>query len=160
MNKQKAEQHWQQQVDKLQHFAAEKAISQNEIARRTGMSQQAIQRFFKKLFCPTFRVAQQIADAIGYDIQPVAKFSNAPATDDQLQPKFMFTVDHANNELYILHRQFPACLMQIKQETPVRFIIQDLYDEMENPADILNMPFVEEAKAFWRDYGSSLFGGN
>lgn len=160
MNKEQAEQHWQAQVDRLQQIAAEKGISQNEIARRSGISQPAVQRFFKKTFCPTFRVAQQIADAVGYDLLPVNRFLNKKIPDSAISPKFMFSVDYKNNQLYILHRHFPSCLIWIKQETPLRFIVQDLYDEVERPEDILNMPFVEEAKAYWRDYGSSLFGGN
>lgn len=160
MNKQKAEQHWQQQVDKLAHFAAEKNLGPVEIANRCDMSYQAVQRFFKKQFCPTARVMQQIAAAIGYNMLPVAIFETRLASNQDLQPKFLLSVDHENNELYILHRQFPACLIHIKQETPVRFIIHDLYDDVENPADILGMPFVEEAKAYYRKYAESLFGGN
>lgn len=66
--------------------------------------------------------------------------------------KFLIAIDHKENELYILHREFPACLIHVKQETPLRFIVMDLFDDMENPNDILNMPFVEEAKRFFTDY--------
>jgi hypothetical protein len=77
-----------------------------------------------------------------------------------INPKFLFSVDPINKELYILHREFPACLIWVKQETPARFIVQDLYDEMENPNDILTMEFVQEAKNFFKNYSSSLFGDN
>jgi transcriptional regulator with XRE-family HTH domain len=68
MNKQQAEQHWQKQVDYLNEIRLSKGISQNQIAEHCQMSQQAVNRFFKKQFCPTARVMQQIADAIGYDL--------------------------------------------------------------------------------------------
>lgn len=77
-----------------------------------------------------------------------------------IYPKFMFTIDPINDELYILHRHWPSCLIQIKQETPIRFVIQDLYDEMDNPEDILNMPFTEEAKAYFRKYSESILPHN
>lgn len=66
--------------------------------------------------------------------------------------KFLLCPDEENHELYILHREFPACLIWIKQETPLTFIIQDLYDEVENTNDILQMPFVQEAKYFFNRF--------
>jgi len=74
--------------------------------------------------------------------------------------KFLFSIDPKNKELYILHREFPACLIWVKQELPARFIVMDLYDEMENPNEILNMSFVQEAKDYFSKYGSSLFNPN
>ena len=72
----------------------------------------------------------------------------------QLPPltKFLLCPDHVGNELYILHREFPACLIWVKQETPVRFIVMDLYDDMEDTNDILQMDFVQDAKDFFNNY--------
>lgn len=64
--------------------------------------------------------------------------------------KFLLVVDDDDRELYILHREFPSCLIWVKQETPVRYIVLDLYDDVEDPNTILLMPFVEEAKEFFR----------
>ena len=66
--------------------------------------------------------------------------------------KFLLCPDDENKELYILHREHPACLIWIKQETPVSFVVQDLYDEMENVNDILGMSFVQEAKDFFNRF--------
>ena len=71
-----------------------------------------------------------------------------------------FTIDPLKNELYILHRQFPACLIHVIRDIPVRFIIEDLYDEVENPADLLTMSFVNEAKEYFRQFGGIIMGGN
>lgn len=74
--------------------------------------------------------------------------------------KFLLTVDDVNKELYILHREYPACLFWIKQETPVRFIILDLYDDVDDPNSIISMPFIEEAKAFWRKHANNVLNKN
>lgn len=66
--------------------------------------------------------------------------------------KFLMCPDPEAGELYILHREFPACLIWVKQETPARFIVLDLYDDLKDPNDILTMPFVQEAKDFFTDY--------
>lgn len=78
------------------------------------------------------------------------------------EPKFLFSIDPTNRELYILHRQYPSCLIWVKQETPVRFIIQDLYEDMpDDEFDTLPiMPFVQEAKDFFKQYGEAIMGGN
>ena len=67
----------------------------------------------------------------------------------RVNPKFLLCIDAQNKELYILHREYPSCLIHVVQDTPVRFVVQDLYDDMDNPNDILNMTFVQEAKDFY-----------
>jgi hypothetical protein len=73
--------------------------------------------------------------------------------------KFLFAPDHEGKELYILHREFPACLIQVIQSTPVTFRIVDLYDEI-NQDELLRHPFLEDAKKFWREHGAKLFDKN
>jgi len=68
-----------------------------------------------------------------------------------ITPKFLLCVDRQKNELYILHRLYPACLIQVIQETPIRFVIQDLYDNVKDTNDILTMPFIKEAKDFFKE---------
>ncbi len=74
--------------------------------------------------------------------------------------KFLICPDATTEELYILHREFPACLIWIKQETPVRFIVMDLYDDIEDVNSILQMPFVQEAKDFFNSIASNSFDKN
>lgn len=69
---------------------------------------------------------------------------------NEITPKFLVCIDKEENQMYILHRLYPACLIQVTQETPVRFVVQDLYDDMDNPEDILTMGFVQEAKDFFK----------
>lgn len=132
----------------LEALAKSKHITPGEIAKITGYDRSNIIRVFSGLYSPTLDVLNNIASAIGYTVA----FTNIDminATVKGIEPKFLFCPDSENNELYILHRNFPSCLIWVKQETPVRFIILDLYDELENEADILNMAFVQEAKDFY-----------
>ncbi len=83
-----------------------------------------------------------------------------PATSERIfEPKFLFAPDHKSNELYILHRHFPACLIQVVQTAPATFRIIDLYDNIEEK-ELATHHFLEEAKAFWREYGSSPIDDN
>lgn len=66
--------------------------------------------------------------------------------------KFLLCPDEENKELYILHREFPACLIWIKQEAPLTFVIQDLYGEVDDTNDILTMSFVQEVKDFFNRF--------
>ena len=69
-----------------------------------------------------------------------------------ITPKFLLCVDRQKNELYILHRLYPACLIQVIQETPIRFVIQDLYDKEDIERTISlnneNMDVEEEKNLF------------
>lgn len=64
--------------------------------------------------------------------------------------KFLLCPDEGKKQLYILHREFPACLILVVQTVPVMFKIVDLYDDIDE-GDLATHPFLEEAKAFWRE---------
>ncbi len=66
--------------------------------------------------------------------------------------KFLLCPDEETKELYILHREYPACLILVKQETPIRFIVMDLFDDVKDEHSILEMPFVQEAKDYFKNY--------
>ncbi len=135
----------------MQNLAMSKGITQEQIAEDTGFIRTNINRVLSGKHSPTLDVLIKIADAVGYDIALTNK-DMINAKIDGVKPKFLMSVDKENKQLYILHRNYPSCLIWIKQETPARFIILDLYDDVDNPADILNMPFVEEAKEFYRNH--------
>ena len=136
------------QCKHLGELAKSKQITPGKISEITGYDRSNILRVLRGQYAPTLDVLNNIAAAIGYTVA----FTNTDtinATVEGVEPKFLFCPDHKNNELYILHRNFPSCLIWVKQEMPVRFIILDLYDDLENEADILNMPFIQEAKEFF-----------
>ena len=52
-----------------------------------------------------------------------------------MKNKFLLCVDKEENDLYILHREYPACLIYIeKDKIPVNFIVFDLYEENQDEA--------------------------
>jgi len=57
--------YWQSLVLLLKEIAAEKKISQNDIAEKTGLKQENISRFFSLGTCPSLRIFLSIAQAIG-----------------------------------------------------------------------------------------------
>jgi transcriptional regulator with XRE-family HTH domain len=65
------------------------------------------------------------------------------------KPKFLICPDKEYNQLYILHREFPACLIQVIQSVPMTFKIVDLYDEIEEE-ELAIHPMLEEAKEFFK----------
>lgn len=72
---------------------------------------------------------------------------------------FLLAVNEEDKELYILHREYPACLIHVLQTTPATFKIVDLYDNI-SEEDLLKHPFLEEAKNFYKQKAIKNFGGN
>lgn len=147
-------------MDYLRQQAKEKGITHATIAELTGFKSNNVSRMLAGQYSPSLDNLIRLAEAIDHQVVLFKNFNNEPSSKYGIHPKFMMVVDPANNELYILHRQYPSCLIHVKQEIPMRFIVQDLYDDMDNPADILAMPFVEEAKTFFREYSEKNMGQN
>lgn len=136
-------------LENLAKLSQQEGITQKQIAEKTGYIQSNISRIFSGKFPPSLDIVLNIAKAIGYKLT-LSKYHQGYGKANQIEPKFLFCPDPINNELYILHRNYPSCLIHVKQELPARFIIVDLYDEVENEADILTMSFVHEAKEFFK----------
>lgn len=86
---------------------------------------------------------------------PLEQIRKGTLPDMDGKAKFLFAPDAATNQLYILHRQFPACLIQVIQTTPVALRCVDLYDDIEE-ADLAVHPFWEEVKEFWQTQGGKM----
>lgn len=67
------------------------------------------------------------------------------------KPKFLLSPDKETGQLYILHREFPACLIQVIQSVPMTFKIVDLYDEIEEE-ELAIHPMLDEAKVFFQSH--------
>lgn len=66
--------------------------------------------------------------------------------------KFLLCVDKENKELYVLHREFPACLIYVEQDkTPVNFVVFDLFEEDQNKSIkvLTSEPFKKELREFF-----------
>lgn len=160
MNNEQIREKCQRMLTYLSQLIKSKRISQEVIAERTGYQSNNVNRVLSGRYMPRLDVLTTIANAAGYDVAFINQEVTQQPAPEIITPKFLLSMDFANSELYILHRQWPSCLIWIKQETPVRFIVQDLYDDIENPSDILAMPFVEEAKAFYRNYAENFLDKN
>ena len=71
---------------------------------------------------------------------------------DLIHP-FLFCPDQRNEELFILHRNFPACLIQVVQSQPASFRIIEVYDDIEEEELIIH-PFLQKAKEFYISYNN------
>lgn len=63
----------QKLIDRLVEIRKEENISQIELAKMTGTSQQAISRFEQKSHSPSLKLFASIINALGYDVQLVKK---------------------------------------------------------------------------------------
>lgn len=61
---------------------------------------------------------------------------------------FLTCLDNDNNELYILHREEPQYLIWVKQETPMRFILVEYYDENYSKDEIMAHSSLAEARKY------------
>ena len=66
--------------------------------------------------------------------------------------KFLLCLDKENKELYVLHREFPACLIYVEQnKAPVNFVVFDLFEEDQDKSIevITSEPFKKELREFF-----------
>ena len=73
---------------------------------------------------------------------------------------FLTCMDSENNELYILHRNEPQYLIWVKQETPIRFILIEFYDENYTSDEILAHPSLSKAREYANKILSASFDKN
>jgi transcriptional regulator with XRE-family HTH domain len=133
-------------IAKIQQIMAQEKVTQTELAERTGYLQSNLSRILACKYAPSIDIILDIANALGYDLTFSRKYDY---TNTKSESKFLMCPDEANKQLYILHRNEPVCLIHVVQTTPISFVVHELYSEMDNTDDILNMPFVQEAKDFF-----------
>lgn len=75
------------------------------------------------------------------------------------ETKFLLCVDKKEKEIYILHRESPLCLIWVKQEIPMRFVLYETYEQVDAER-IMLMPFVQEAKDFFKAQAEDSFNDN
>lgn len=132
--------------------AKKQGITQEKWAETTGFERNNISRMLNAKYSPTLDNFIALADAIGFEVVLSKKSINQHIDDEFIKPKFLVSVDKETQNIYILHRHFPSCLVHVNFESgQPRLIIADLYDDIENPHDILNMPWVDELYDFARE---------
>lgn len=53
--------------------------------------------------------------------------------------RFLLALNKEAKELYVLHREYPRCLIYVEQTTPLNFIVLDFFESEED---------IEEAREF------------
>lgn len=132
-------------------------ITQGQLAEHIGMPIATIQGIENGKFIAGIDQILQVCAALELETTfiPLEQIRKGTLLDMDGKAKFLFAPDADKGELFILHRQFPACLIQVIQTTPVTFRAVDLYDNIEE-ADLLVHPFWEEVKEFWRTQGGKM----
>lgn len=73
--------------------------------------------------------------------------------------KFLIAVDPDTKQLFIVHREFPACLIEVVPEMPVKLVVQELYQDIDIE-ELKKLPFLEEAKSFWKKNAANVNSQN
>ncbi len=132
----------------LSELAKEKSFTHEYIAKKTGFERSNVSRMLSGKYAPSLDNLIILTEVIGYDISIVEKLGKVIDTDRQ--PKFLIFTDPLNNESFILHRQYPPCLIQVIKNTSIDLEIRDIYTtDIKDLNEITKMPFFEEAKKFW-----------
>lgn len=69
--------------------------------------------------------------------------------------KFLLSIDKEERELYILHREFPRCLIYVEQTVPVNFVVFDLFEDNLSEEDAIKELTKPEFKAQLNDFWQS-----
>lgn len=128
--------------------AREKNVTQQMIADRTGWHQSHVGRLEAGKFPPTLDSFIRYCEAVGMRLEMHAEGSKSSYTTyNSAMPKFLFAPDHVNNQLYIVHTHYPACIIQVIQTIPHQLKAITLYAEEEDLSEVM-----EEAETFYRTY--------
>lgn len=67
--------------------------------------------------------------------------------------RFLLALNKNEKDLYILHREYPRCLILVEKEvTPVNFVVLDFFETDENQEDSINILTSDEFKKDLREY--------
>jgi len=139
--KNKENEQWKLLVSNLQEKAIEKFGNgwQTELAEITGFKQSNISRMFGLKYSPNLKNYTILMAAINL-IDEKYKVDNIS--------NFLISIDNTTDEMYVLHRQDPCYLVHVKQETPLRFILIESYDNDWQDEKLLLHPSINEMKKY------------
>lgn len=65
--------------------------------------------------------------------------------------RFLMCVDSESKELYILHREYPRCLIYVEQTTPINFVVLDYFEENaeEGVKQLIQPSFKQDLKDYF-----------
>lgn len=113
---------------------------QKILAEKTGFKKPNISRMFGLKYAPNLKNYTILMEAINLiDENYLEENSNS---------KFLVCLDKNTDEMYILHREDPCYLVHVKQETPLRFILIESYNDNWQDERLLLHPSINELKRF------------
>lgn len=89
-----------------------------------------------------------------YEVKPFFVPKEELDEREESGPKFLFAPDGQENDLYILHRHYPACLIEVVQTIPAQYKIVDIY-ELVDTETISKYGILEAAEKFFKEYYAS-----
>lgn len=67
--------------------------------------------------------------------------------------RFLLALNKEERDLYILHREYPRCLIYVEPTTPVNFVVFDLFEPVEETEEITEIltsnEFKQDLKKFF-----------
>lgn len=137
----------------LKTEAKAKGLTEMQIANHTGFDKANVYRMFTGKYSPTLPNFLKLAEAIGVRLELHSESDRTFNPTRNIEtPRFLFVPDQDNNELYILHTKQPACLIQVIQTLPARFIISDSFEEITPESEI---EILYESKEFFKEYSGN-----
>ncbi len=137
----------------LQQMAKEQGLTEVEIARRSGFIQQNVNRMFLGKYMPSLDNFLRLGEAIGVRLELHAP--GGDVEDVKIRnldiPQFLFAPNATDEELYIVHTHYPACIIKVVQTIPASFEVVQNFDNSGDFEDVL-----QEALEFYRAEAGSL----
>jgi len=151
MSKEQIKQTVSEYMTFLREEAKKQGISAEKIGEKIGKSGNSVRRSLTGKHCPQLDTLLSISNVLGVEFVPQL------ITPEELEPvvytaPFLLCINPVKQEFYILHRGNPACLLWVRQSEPLRFIVEEVYDEVNDPDSVLSMPFIKEAQQFFKEW--------
>lgn len=148
MNKEKEDA--KKEVVRTMSFLAQKAKEQGQtgeiLSKKTGFITSAIWRMLSGRFAPGLDNFKILCEAIGIRLILKPKGGSPPT-------KFLLCVDPETNQDYVLHLNYPFCLLSISWINDENFevLIKEVFCELKDSKSINSMPFIKEAEKFYKE---------
>jgi transcriptional regulator with XRE-family HTH domain len=118
-------------------------------ARFIGITANTLSRIEQGKFHWDIDLHHKLCEA--YEIKPFLVPKELLDPKQVKLPTFLMVPDPEKNELYILHREYPTCLIHVVQTVPVSFHIADFYDFC-TEEEIAKANLMEKVQKFYREY--------
>lgn len=90
----------------------------------------------------------------------MSSFITNSGTIVDLDARFLLCVEKENNRLYVLHREFPRCLIFIEPTTPINFVVLDFFENKDEEPKAIEILTSESFKKDLKDFVASEYFNN